>query len=1116
MNCPSCQSETPDGSKFCGECGTKLPSGCATCGTQNAPTAKFCAECGTKLDRVAATTLLQAPAPTPAVAAQTSNAERRHITVMFCDMVGSSQLSTVLDPERNRDVVGAFLSCAATEVTNLDGMVAAYLGDGILAYFGYPTAHEDDAERAIRAGLSIIEAIGTLELGLDHRLQTRIGLASGVVVVGDLVAKGVAQQNAAIGETTNLAARLQALAEPDTLVIEESTFELVGGQFEYRDLGRQQVKGFGTPVQTLQVLGLSEEESRFAARTKEGMSPVFGRDEEMEIIDRRWQNAVGGEGRVVLVTGEAGIGKSRIGRALEELLANEEYRLMTFHCSPYHRDSALHPVIGQIMRVIGLSRQDSTAEKLAKLRTNLADVGENLSENVALYASLLSIPLDGPSPLDDLSPQELKTKTLNALMVTLQTLCAQRPVLLLFEDLHWIDATSLELLSLIVQRAPTLRLLVMATTRPGFNAPWPRYSHVSFVALNRLANREARALVLSVTDGKVLAPELVEQIIERADGIPLFVEELTKSVLENELLTFEGGTYSMAGAAASVAIPPTLHASLIARLDRLSSAKDVAQIGSAIGRQFSHALLSAVTKATSPVLKDALDRLIDAELIFERSVGLDTIYEFKHALFHDATYASLIAGRRQQLHARIATALETDFPEDVDSEPETLARHFNEAGLTERAVALWRQAGERAVSRCENTEALALLRTALTNLERLDDTPARAQQEFSLQIALGAALMIVEGQSKPEVEQAYSRARALADFAGESDEAYTALIGMWRYYAARGDQEEARDAAELLQALAERLGTKELCIKANMALGITLYQQWENPARAIDLLSEATELYESDPPDEQDVAMTALGSHPGFMCAMGVALTHWLLGKTYQCHEWRDRSLAIGARLNNPFQGVIVHGWNAVLAYNLQDWDRLRVEIAASNALATKHQVPVWIAITEIFGGFLKVIDGNIEGGLASCVAAVDELDALGYGTFRTRSLMIRARAYDYAKQPQQGLASIDEAIDGYGNQREVWIQPELHRIRGELLMQFGAERAEEALEALGTAIDTADRLCVPTYFRRSGLSLARAQAKLVDVATAQVTLQRVMADWVEDPLSEDWKEAQSLVQELR
>lgn len=1111
MQCPSCQFVMPDGSKFCSECGTKLPAGCPSCGHLNPASAKFCSECGIKLAGSGAAQPRSAPPPPEA--AEPSHAERRHITVMFCDMVGSSELSTRLDPERNREVVGSFLSCAATEVTKLDGMVATYMGDGILAYFGYPTAYEDDAERAIRAGLEIVQAVQRLDNGPDIHLEARIGIASGVVVIGDLVGAGMAQRNAVIGETTNLAARLQEIAPPGGVVIGQRTHALVGGRFDYRDLGPQQLKGFHKPLRARQVLGVSADESRFAARTQEGMSPVFGREEELEIIGRRWRLAASGEGRVVLVTGDAGIGKSRIGRALEEQVAHENCRVMTFHCSPYHRDSALHPVVGQIMRVAGMSRDDSAAEKLTKLHASLEGVARDVPEIVGIYASLLAIPYDESPSAPELSPQEWKTRTLDALFRTLKSICAQQPTLLLFEDLHWIDATSLELLSMIVTQAPEMQLLVLATTRPGFNAPWQRHSHITSVALNRLGNREARALVQTVTQGRTLAPDLVEQIVQRADGIPLFVEELTKTILESGVLTLEGDRYS--GTVTASLIPPTLHASLIARLDRLSSAKDVAQIGAVIGRQFSRSLIEAVARLAPDELRDALDRLLDAELIFERSLGRDTLYEFKHALFHDVTYSSLVAGRRQQLHARVAAAIDQRFPEEAEREPETLARHFSEAGQTERAISLWRQAGERAVSRNENTEALALLRTALGQLDQLGDTDAKAGLEFQLQIALGAALMIVEGQSMPEVEEAYSRARDLSGRMGDSEEAYSALIGMWRYYAAKGEQSEARAVGEMLSDLAERLRRTDLLIKAHMALGITLYQRWEDPDWAIELLVKATELYENDPPDEQDVAMTALGSHPGFMCAMATTFIYWLQGKTEQALAWSERSLAIGGRLKHPFQNVIVRGWTAVFAYNLQDWDRLRAEIDIAHGLACKHEVPVWVAITRIFRGFLSVMDGDHKDGLAECSAAVDELHALGYGTFRTRSLLILAQAHGAAAQPAAGLQAIDEAIAILGKSGEVWLGPELHRVRGDLLLQMGAEHRPQGLAALEQAHRSAADLAVATFERRAALSLARAKLQEGDTRAARRLISDLRATWTGPAVSAEQRDADRLWAQL-
>ena len=465
-----------------------------------------------------------------------SPAERRQLTVMFCDMVGSSALSTQLDPEEQRDVVSAFQTCCANEIKRLGGMVAQYLGDGVLAFFGYPTAHEDDAERAVRAGLAILDIIGTLKPAPSVTLQARIGIASGIVVVGDLVREGVTQENAAIGETTNLAARLQSLAEPNTMVIAPATYRLVGALFEYRDLGSHTLKGFAEPMHVHQVLGVGNVESRFEAQHPSGMSPLIGREEEFELLLRRWEQAERGEGRVVLVTGEAGIGKSRLTRALQAEISSKPYMALTYHCSPHHQDSALHCITSQLVRAAGIVHEDGGNARLDKLETLLSPSSENLAEDVPLFAALLSIPAGQRYPLPSLSPQELKARTLAALLAHLKQLVARQPVLMVFEDLHWIDPTSLELLTRIVEEASRLRLMVLATARPEFVVPWPAHRHTSAVALTRLGRSEIESIVAGIAQAKALPPELIEQIIRSTDGVPLFVEELTKTVLESGML----------------------------------------------------------------------------------------------------------------------------------------------------------------------------------------------------------------------------------------------------------------------------------------------------------------------------------------------------------------------------------------------------------------------------------------------------------------------------------------------------------------------------------------------------------------------------------------------------
>src|SRR5437870_1115772 len=635
------------------------------------------------------------------------SAERRQLTVMFCDLVGSTALSTRLDPEDLRAIISAYHRCCTTLVEQNGGFVAKYMGDGVLVYFGYPQAHEHDAERAVQAGLSLVDAVPKLIAAEGTPLQVRVGIATGLVVVGDLIGSGEAQERGVVGETPNLAARLQAIAAPGMVVVAERTRRLIGNLFELQDLGNQDLKGIAGPVQAFAAIRRSAVESRFEALHVAGLTALVGRDQEFELLLRRWSQAKAGEGQVVLLSGEAGIGKSRLTAGLLDHLAPEPHTCLRYFCSPQHTDSALYPIIGQIARAAGLARDDSPQVNLDKLDAMLTRTAMS-NEDAALLADMLSLPNDGRYSGLELAPSQRRQRTFEAILAQIETIARSTPALIIFEDAHWTDPTSLDMLGLLVDRITKLSALLLVTFRPEFVPPW----RGTALTLNRLARRDVDALIDRVIGETRLTADIRQDILERADGIPLFVEEMTKAVMEAE---GEGGARRTAASipAPTSAVPASLHASLMARLDRLGSAKEVAQIGAAIGREFSHFLLAAVMRKAEGELETELERLITAGLLFRQGVLPHATYLFKHALVQDAAYGTLLRSSRQQLHGQIASTLEEEFPEIVEVQPELLARHCTEAGLDEQAIKYWRTAGEKAVRRASNREAIGHFRRAL-------------------------------------------------------------------------------------------------------------------------------------------------------------------------------------------------------------------------------------------------------------------------------------------------------------------------------------------------------------------------------------------------------------------
>jgi predicted ATPase/class 3 adenylate cyclase len=831
--------------------------------------------------------LYEQPAPiaSPPTVPPTPDAERRQLTVLFCDLVDSTGLARQLDPEELREVVRAYQDTCAKVIARFEGHIAQYLGDGLLVYFGYPLAHEDDAQRAVRAGLGMLEAVGQLNTRLGHergvQLAVRLGVHTGLVVVGE-VGSGTRQEQLALGETPNLAARLQGLAAPNTLVISAATWQLLRGFFACQSLGTPLLKGFAQPLEVYQGLSESTARSRLDAVGSTGLTPLVGWEQEVGLLRERWAQVKDGLGQVVLLNGEAGIGKSRLVQVLQEHVASEPQAWLTpCQCSPYYQNTALYPLIDLLERVaLRFEREESPAQKLRKLEGFLVQYGLPLAETVPLFAALLlpatasaeggaqrvfngapfpatasaeggaqrvfngapfpatasaeggaqrvfngapSLPLGTDyAPLTG-SPEQQKQQTLYALLTILLRIAAQQPVLFVMEDLHWVDPTTLDFLTLLVDQGPTARILVLLTCRPDFSSPWTGRSHLTQVTLARLPRRQAAEMTGQVAHRKALPPEVVEQVVAKTDGVPLFVEELTKMVLESGLLQEREERYELTGPLPPLAIPATLHDSLMARLDRLATVKGLAQLGATLGREFSYELLQAVSPWDEGTLRRGLQQLVEAEFLYQQGLPPQATFLFKHALIQDAAYQSLLKSTRQQYHQHIAQVLEARFPEICEMQPELLAHHLTEAGLYAQAIGYWQKAGQRAIERSANLEAIGHLTTGLDLLKTLPDTPARAQQELALHMALGTALVSAKGLSAPEVEHAYVRARELCQQVGDAPDLFPVLWGLSVTHVQQGKLQIARELAEQCLTLAQHLHDAALLLEAHTIVGSCLY-----------------------------------------------------------------------------------------------------------------------------------------------------------------------------------------------------------------------------------------------------------------------------------------------------
>ena len=1050
------------------------------------------------------------PAAALAVPRPPDFAERRQVTVMFSDLVGSTALSARMDPEDLREVISAYQNRVTETVRRFNGFVAKYLGDGVLIYFGYPHAHEDDAEQAVRAGLELIAAV--TELKSHASLQTRVGIATGMVVVGDLIGSGEAQERGIVGETPNLAARLQAIAEPDRVVIGETTRRLIGNLFELEELGPRDLKGLGS-VSAWVVLRQGTVEGRFEALHEGDLTALVGREEEFELLLRRWRQAQAAAGQVVLLSGEPGIGKSRLTAALIERIASEPHARLRYFCSPQHGDSAFHPIIGQLERAAGFSYGDETKAKLDKLDVLLSETAATV-EDRALIAELLSLPNNGRYPALTLDAHRRRQRTLQALQAQLESLARRQPVLMVFEDVHWIDPTSLEVLSRTVERIHGIPVLLIVTFRPEFDPPWAGQSRVASVTLNRLGERDITAIIERLVGDKKLPTDVMAEIVERTDGIPLFVEEMTKAVLEADS---EGAARRTVAAVPALTVPASLHASLMARLDRLGPAKEVAQIGAAIGREFSHALLASVIRETGVELGSALDRLIQAGLLFRQGVPPHASYLFKHALVQDAAYGTLLREPRRALHARIAEALESQFADVAELQPELLAHHCTGAGLIEKASALWGKAGQRSLARSALVEATAQLSRAVAQIAVLPETRLLRREQIKLQVALANALMHVKGYAAPETKASLDQARLFierAEALGEPPEdplvLFSVLYGFWvaNHTAFNGDAVRALSAQFL--ALAEKQSATVPLMIGHRLMGRSLLDTGDI-AEGRAHCDQALALYD---PAEHRLLATRFGQDSRVAILSFRSLGLWLLG--YPEAALADTSHAIKDAREIGQAAALMFA----LAHTLLPL-MLCGNHAAANAhadelvaLAAEKGSSLWKACGMMMQGLLMAVTGEASNAVQMITSGMTAWRSAGSTLWTPLDLSYLAKSYAVLGQFDDAWRCIGEAMVVMENTKETWCEAEVNRMAGEIAL-LSPEHAAKAEAYFERALTIARAQKTRSWELRAAMSVARLWRDQGKRQQARGLLAQIYGWFTEGFDTLDLKEAKALLDEL-
>ena len=1044
-----------------------------------------------------------------------SAAERRQLTVMFCDLVDSTALAERLDPEDYREIVGQYQRTCESVVAPFEGRIAQYLGDGLLVYFGHPIAHEDDARRAVHAGLGILEGLEQLNQRLEAergvRVAARLGIHTGLVVVGDMGVPG-RQEQLAVGETPNVASRLQALAAPGTLLVSAATHRLVNTFFTCQDLGEHAIKGLSAPLRLYRVLEESGVRSPLELTRASGLTSLVGRQREVELLADEWAKARKGAGRVVLISGEAGLGKSRLVEVLKDHVAGERHAWLECRCSPYYGHTALYPLIDLLQRRLGWRRGHSPAEQLEKLEALLAPYEVPLPEVVPLVAALLALPLpaDRYPPLT-LSPQRQRVRTLEAIVSVLRAIAAKQPLLFIVEDLHWVDPTTVELLGLLLDQDPPVPLLVVLVFRPEWQPPWNGSRDYSRITLAPLSREETTAMVTRVAGDKRMPEPVLQRLVANTDGNPLFVEELTKTVLETGVLREVEDRYEVAAPSLALAIPTTLHDSLIARLDRLGPAKSVAQLAAVLGRTFSYELLQAMSSVDVAAMDQALAQLLDAGLLYEQSPRPHVRYLFKHALIQEVAYQSLLRSVRQQYHQRAAQTLIDKFPETAETQPELVAHHYTEAGLAAQAIPYWQRAGERAVGRSANQEAIGHLTKGLALLAQLPEGPQRVQYELGLQLALGPPLMATRGYSAQDVEKVFGRAHELCRQIGETPQLFNAVRGLRQFYQIRGDTQRAYELGGQLLRLAERVQDTGQQLEAHNAVGGALFWMGDF-ARAQEHFDRVIELYD---PHRHRAHVSLYGNDPAVVGHSYAAWALWYLGFTDRSLWHLDRMFAVARDVATPFTMASALAYATALHYFRREPRETRERAEQAIAISSEHGFPFWMGMVTGLRGWALGEQGEgaeaivqLRQGMAISQAVRSELGRPHFLTMLAQALARVGQWSDVEAVLEEARATVAHRDDRTHDSVDVY------HMMGELLLARGGEPAAAAGHFERT-IDIARRQGAKSWELRATLSLASLLQRQDRRAEAHRRLAAIYGWFTEGFDTPDMRAARAKLEEL-